>query len=187
MTVANVETLQLVPIYCGQHPSALDRLALRLEHLFRVRVERHNPTFDPEIAYERTRSQYNSRLFLAQLLRDSASDSGRVLGLTGLDLFIPVLTFVFGEAQLDGRVAVISTHRLDNQLYGLPPAPDLLFDRICKEAIHELGHTYNLVHCHDGLCVMSSSTTVDAIDMKSEHFCDDCRRSLNAHPARRGL
>lgn len=180
-----METLQLVPIYCGQPPAILERLTIRLEHAFGLRVERHNPTFDPEIAFDRTRSQYNSRLFLAQLLRDRPADAGRVLGLTGLDLFIPVLSYVFGEAQLNGRVAVVSTHRLDNQLYGLSPAPDLLFDRMCKESIHELGHTYNLVHCHDGTCVMASSTTVDAIDMKSEHFCDECRRLLESHELRR--
>ena len=95
-----------------------------------------------------------------------------------MDLFIPVLTYVFGEAQLDGRAAVVSTYRLDNQIYGLPPDRDLLFQRLVKEAVHELGHTYNLVHCHRPPCVMLSSPYVEGIDQKSDWFCEDCLRSL---------
>jgi hypothetical protein len=64
-----------------------------------------------------------------------------VLGIAGVDLFIPILTYVFGEAQLAGRAAVVSTYRLDNALYGLPANHRLLLDRLAKEAIHELGHT----------------------------------------------
>ena len=111
---------------------------------------------------------------MAQLLRDTQHDTVRVLGVAGVDLFIPVLTYVFGEAQLDGRVAVISAHRLDSQLYGLPANRRLLLERPRKEAIHELGHTYNLVHCHAELCVMTSSTYVEGIDLKSDRFCDRC-------------
>ena len=96
----------------------------------------------------------------------------------GVDLFIPVLTHVFGEAQLDGCAALVSAYRLDNQLYGLPPNRDLLFQRLCKEAIHELGHTYNLLHCHNQTCVMMSSTYVEDIDLKSHQFCDRCLKSL---------
>ena len=89
-----------------------------------------------------------------------------------------MLTYVFGEAQLDGRAAVVSTFRLDNQIYGLPANRNVLFDRLCKEAVHELGHTYNLVHCHRHPCVMMSSTYVDGIDLKSDRFCDDCRDAI---------
>ena len=109
------------------------------------------PSFDPELAFDSSRGQYNSRILLAQLLREPRP--GRPRGAhprrSGVDLFIPVLTFVFGEAQLGDRAAVVSAYRLDNQLYGLPPSPDLLFERLVKEAVHELGHTYGLLHCHD--------------------------------------
>ena len=36
------------------------------------------------------------------------------------DLAIPTLTFVFGQAQLDGPVAVVSLARLRQEFYGLP-------------------------------------------------------------------
>jgi archaemetzincin len=137
-------------------------------------VEQHPPGFDPEVAFDASRGQHNSRIMLTQLLETASRKADRILGVTSVDLFIPVLTYVFGEAQLDGRAAVISFHRLDNQVYGLPPAPDVLFDRLCKEALHELGHTYNLLHCHDDRCVMASSTYVEGIDLKLGQFCRSC-------------
>lgn len=170
--------LHLVPFYCGASTDLMPQLADRLTTVFGVRVELHRPSFDPEIAFDASRGQYNSRLLLAQLLRHAPDDSTRILGVTALDLFIPVLTYVFGEAQLGGRAALVSTHRLDNAVYGLPPEPGLLFERLSKEAIHELGHTYSLVHCHDMDCVMTSSMQVDGVDLKSDRFCSRCRDRL---------
>ena len=136
------------------------------------------PSFDPELAFDSSRGQYHSRILLGQLLREPEAPGvpppARVLGVADVDLFIPVLTFVFGEAQLGGRAAVVSAHRLDNRLYGLPPSPHLLFERLVKEAVHELGHTYGLLHCHEARCVMASSTYVEEIDLKGDRFCDRC-------------
>ncbi|MCY2995344.1 MAG: archaemetzincin family Zn-dependent metalloprotease [Planctomycetota bacterium] len=170
--------LHLVPIYCGTSRDLLTPLAAKLSQVFGLRVEQHPPSFDPEVAFDASRGQYNSRILLGQLLNQQPPGATRVLGVTGVDLFIPVLTYVFGEAQLDGRAAVVSSYRLDNQIYGLPEDHELLGDRLCKEAIHELGHTYNLVHCHKHSCVMVSSTYVDGIDLKSSRFCEICRQGL---------
>jgi archaemetzincin len=158
----------------------LDPLAARLREVFGVIVEQHPPSFDPEMAFDPSRGQYNSRTLLGQLFGHKPPDATRVLGVTGVDLFIPVLTYVFGEAQLDGPAAVVSAYRLDNQLYGLPANHDLLFDRLCKEAIHELGHTFGLFHCPRQPCVMVSSTYVEDLDMKGAEFCLVCRNSRDA-------
>jgi archaemetzincin len=158
----------------------LELLAAELSRMFELQVEQHPPAFDPELAFDASRGQYNSRILLAQLLHHNARPESRVLGVTGVDLFIPVLTYVFGEAQLEGSAAVVSTFRLDNTIYGLPPDRDLLFQRLCKEAIHELGHTYNLIHCHAHPCVMMSSTYVDGIDQKSARFCPACQSRVKA-------
>lgn len=166
--------LRLVPIYCGAERDLLPQIVEVLGSVFDLRVELQPHSFDPELAFDSSRGQYNSRILLAQLLREADPEATRVLGIAAVDLFIPVLTYVFGEAQLDGRAAVVSTHRLDCQLYGLPPNRPLLLQRLRKEVIHELGHTYNLVHCHNHPCVMMSSTYVEGIDLKSEHFCDRC-------------
>lgn len=170
--------LHVVPFYCGTATDLIDGLEERLARVFGVRVEHHPPSFEPEVAYDASRGQYNSRILLAQLLRQAPADDSRVLGVTALDLFIPVLTYVFGEAQVNGKAAVVSSHRLDNALYGLPASHELLFERLCKEAIHELGHTYNLVHCHNAECVMTSSMQIDGVDLKSDRFCSRCKAAL---------
>jgi archaemetzincin len=91
-----------------------------------------------------------------------------------MDLYIPVLTFVFGEAQLSDGGAVVSAHRLRQEFYGMPTNPELLHERLLKESLHELGHTYGLRHCPDYTCVMSSSNAVERIDLKNAEFCPNC-------------
>ncbi|MGA2599921.1 MAG: hypothetical protein ABSH09_23365 [Bryobacteraceae bacterium] len=96
-----------------------------------------------------------------------------MLGVASVDLFVPVLTFVFGEAQLEGNCAVVSHYRLAE-----PGRPELLMERLTKEAAHELGHTFGLRHCHDWNCVMSSSHAVERLDVKSADFCARCRKAV---------
>jgi archaemetzincin len=166
--------LALIPFYCGASNTQLGSLALELEASFGLRVEQHAPAFDPEAGYDASRGQFNSRTLLALLLHHHPGP-GKLLAITDVDLFIPVLTFVFGEAQLGGRAAVVSSHRLAPDKYGLNPDPALLETRLLREAIHELGHTFGLVHCHDSRCVMASSPQVEGIDLKSSRFCSACR------------
>jgi archaemetzincin len=133
---------------------------------------------DPYYAPER--GQYNATLVLARLLRYLPEPQAKIVGLTNVDLFIPVLTFVFGQAQLEGPGALVSTYRLRNEFYGLPPDAGLLRDRTIKEVVHELGHTFGLVHCRDYECVMHASTYVEEIDLKGPGFCSACRGGLHA-------
>jgi hypothetical protein len=104
----------------------------------------------------------------------------RLLGVTSLDLYIPTLTFVFGEAQLRGPCAVVSIHRLRQEFYGLPRDPRLAADRLLKEAVHELGHTLGLRHCDDYHCAMAPSHAVEWIDLKSPRLCPDCQSRVAA-------
>ena len=102
----------------------------------------------------------------------------RAIGVTRLDLFVPILTLVFGEAELGGRCAVVSLQRLGERFYGLPAREELLRERLVKEAVHELGHTFGLRHCEDWRCVMTSSHAVDRLDVKGQEFCRECRRAV---------
>jgi archaemetzincin len=172
--------LDLVPIYLVDRGELFDRLTRGLERTFGMEVRTRPPWFDPELAFDTSRGQYNSTLFLKQLLSVHHEAESRVLGVTGTDLFVPVLTYVFGEAQLDGQAAVVSVHRLRPENYGLPTDPVLLGDRLIKEATHELGHTYGLIHCGDSDCVMHPSTYVEEIDLKSETLCADCSTAVHA-------
>jgi archaemetzincin len=111
-------------------------------------------------------------------------DSWRVLGVAAVDLYIPILTFVFGEAQMGGPCAVLSAHRLRQEFYGLPEDKSLLLQRLIKEAVHELGHTLDLTHCDDYSCVMAPSHAVEWIDLKESTLCDRCgARAVEAQKA----
>jgi len=147
-----------------------EQLALRLHAACLIHPQRQNGDF----AYNRTRGQYHSTEILKRLLHDPHTESWRTLGVTDVDLYIPILTFVFGEAQLGAAGALVSTHRLRPEFYGMPQDPELLQARLLKEALHELGHTFGLRHCSDYLCVMSSSHSAERIDLKQADFCPAC-------------
>ena len=176
--------VHLVPICLPGQARLLDDVGNRIAKAFSTTVTTLPPRFDPEMAFDKSRGQYHSTVILESLLADSSNSGDRILGVAGVDLFIPILTYVFGEAQLDGRAAVVSIYRLDNGRYGLPGSASLLNDRLAKEAIHELGHTAGLVHCHHPVCVMRSSTYVEDIDVKSAEFCPDCLQELRTSVVR---
>jgi archaemetzincin len=155
----------------------LEQLASALARTFRTPCRIRPETFDVTPAHDARRLQYYSTAILQQMERTADPDA-RVLGVTGCDLFVPVLTFVFGEAQLDGSCAVVSTARLKEEFYGLPPREELMRERLVKEAAHELGHTFGLRHCSDWRCVMSSSHGVERLDIKGVEFCKSCRKPL---------
>jgi len=101
-----------------------------------------------------------------------------VVAVTDLDLFIPILEFVFGEAEMGGRRAIVSTHRLHEEFYGLPVDEALLQARVRKEVRHEWGHALGLRHCLRYDCVMHSSPSVDQVDLKGQEFCESCRQRI---------
>ena len=174
-------TIDLVPIYLAGRKELIEHLVARLRETFRVPVRARNRWFDPETAYDLSRGQYNARLMLKLLLADPATPATRVVGVTSVDLFTPVLTYVFGEAQLDGRAAVVSCHRFQPEAYGLAADDALVFSRLEIETVHELGHTFGLLHCNEADCVMHASTYVEEIDLKSAYFCTACLRRLTRH------
>jgi archaemetzincin len=132
--------------------------------------ERPAGTYDPR------RGQHASAQVLEWLVRHRPEGSLRTLGLTDVDLFMPVLTFVYGEAQLNGPAAVVSTARLGGTA-GAAGAR-LLAARLAKESVHELGHTFGLRHCDAPRCVMKRSVNIAAIDAKATTLCGDCRTLL---------
>jgi archaemetzincin len=139
--------------------------------------------WDPAEAYDAARGQYRARKLLERLPPPAAGNDV-VLGITALDLYIPVFTFVFGEGLLGGRRCLVSGFRLDNARYGDPPDPERLTERVVKEATHELGHAFGLVHCRDSLCVMRPSGEVGDVDVKSDDFCAACRGMLRGRTRR---
>ena len=134
------------------------------------------PPFEPEEAFDSRRNQYHSTRILAMLEPELTRLSvDRILGVASLDLYIPGMNFVFGEARLPGRVSVVSTYRLKS---GPTKDGDLLHDRLVKEAVHEIGHMVGLKHCANPLCVMHFSQRLSDTDLKSPDLCESCRPQL---------
>ena len=125
--------------------------------------------------YDPHRDQYFSTGLLKKMLRQLPRDTRKVLGITAVDLFIPIMKYIFGEAQVSGKGAIISLFRLRPEHYGLSPDQELYWERTAKEAIHELGHTFGLTHCRDPLCVMNSSCLIGETDCKGTELCPTCR------------
>ena len=136
----------------------------------------------PLYALDPVRQQYNSNLILKRLLDEASPDAVKVLGVTDVDLFNPIFSFVFGEAQFKGKCAVVSSYRLrGNPEHSLPPGCPPLLNRLEKEAIHELGHTFGLRHCSDPDCVMKYSVGLACADRKFSFFCPACRELVLWH------
>ena len=169
--------IQLLPF--GSVPAELlAELRGSLSREFAVPCEVLPPEPDPRFAHNVTRQQYHSTEILASMIARGTPNSSRLLGITLVDLYIPILTFVFGEAQLKGNCALVSAHRLRQEFYGLPPNRALFYERLLKEATHELGHTLTLSHCEDYQCVMSASHGVEWIDLKTNRFCSACHSTV---------
>ena len=171
--------IYVVPIELEDH-SDLGMLEAFISDTFHLKTRRREFEINLEGVFDPSRGQYNSSLILQQLIMKPPPDADKMLGVLDVDLFIPILTFVFGEAQLKGIGAVVSTQRLQNRFYGLPENREVTSERLLKEAVHELGHTFGLVHCSQSKCVMNSSTYAENIDQKSAELCPLCQKSIKA-------
>jgi Predicted Zn-dependent proteases len=156
----------------------LNKLAEKVKGVFGIATNIVPSPLKNDRAFDRSRGQYNSTALLALLLNQSTTPNIKRILIVDVDLFIPVLTFVFGEAQLSGVAAIVSTHRLQNHFYGIPRNDASAMERLEKEVIHELGHTFGLYHCRQFECVMRSSTYVEEIDLKKAEPCGSCSALL---------
>jgi archaemetzincin len=126
-------------------------------------------------AYNKERKQFHSTRILAKIEEYSRQLlADRLLGVTEVDLYVPQLNFVFGEATCPGRTAIISLFRLKPEFYGHKPDHERFLDRCIKEALHEIGHTLGLRHCKDPSCVMFFSNTILDTDRKGKNLCRKC-------------
>jgi archaemetzincin len=174
---SRIGAIYLQPVGEGVDGGLLRWLAGSLDDIFGVPCYPNGNPLAVQFAFDAARGQYHSTAILQRLQPYAAGlEEIRLLGVTVVDLFVPVLTFVFGEAQLEGRCAVVSLHRLHEEFYGLPPDSRLLEERALKEAVHELGHTFGLKHCPDWRCVMASTHAVERLDLKGANFCPSCRK-----------
>lgn len=159
-------------------PGMIEHVVMHVERAFGLPVQLVDNPARPQGTLDARRRQHASGRVLKFLL-ENAPPQPKVLGITDVDLFIPILTFVFGEAQLGGTAAVVSTARLKEPV----PVSDarLVIERLAKEAIHELGHAMGLVHCATPDCAMGRSASVRDVDTKRGALCSGCRAELRRH------
>ncbi len=152
------------------------RAALSKFLLLPVRILRPQPL--PLKTYHVNRQQYDAIQLLEFLLDEVKTDAFRILGVTAKDLFIPILTFVFGDAQVNGKAAIISLCRPRGDAGGAMPTRQVLMRRLMMLSLHELGHTFGLEHCRESNCLMKFSSNLEKLDQRPLALCDYCRVML---------
>jgi archaemetzincin len=128
----------------------------------------------PEYAYDCHRLQYDAGIILKAFESVSFEGLAKVIGILDADLFVPILTYVFGEARQGGRCALVSLPRLRKNPDGTEALLPLFLERAAKVALHELGHLFNLIHCEDERCLMHFSGGVRDLDKAPPYFCRYC-------------
>jgi len=154
----------------------MEELKNRVGGVFHCPVEMEAEIIDLSQAYNSERKQYLSSKLLACLKKTDQDE--RVVGIADVDLYVPRLNFVFGEADMASGTAIVSLCRLRQEYYGLTPDENLYLERATKEVVHELGHTFSLGHCHNNKCVMHFSNSLADTDLKEIYFCNKCRPKI---------
>jgi len=171
-----VSVIKIIPL---QFPAVeeLEKMLSIVSRRFKMETRLSTRPFDMNPYFNPVRSQYNANEIIQKLVA-GAGEKNKIVGITELDLFIPVLSYIFGQAYLGGSAALVSGHRLHNSRYGLAEDPILYSERLLKCLIHELGHAFGLKHCLKPGCVMVSTTYVEEMDQKSDKFCQTCQSEL---------
>jgi archaemetzincin len=157
-------------------PVTMEKLKDRVDGIFHCPAAIEAGSSDLARAYNPERKQYLSSELLASLGKVEGDE--RVVGVADVDLYVPRLNFVFGEADVVSGTAIVSLCRLRQEYYGLAPDKPLFLERATKEIVHELGHTFGLEHCPNSKCVMHFSNSLADTDLKEAHFCSMCRPKI---------
>lgn len=133
-----------------------------------------SPLAHPVYAFSEKRLQYDAGAVLRHLENRRFDDCRKVIAVLNVDLFIPIFTHVYGEARQNGKIALVSTFRLSEKNDGASLRPAEILERTAKVALHELGHLFNLEHCHDARCLMHFSGNLAELDDTPLYYCRYC-------------
>ena len=172
--ISQTEHTILISTIGDPDPELSKQISHEVQRIFGFPTEIMPLLQDVDFALDTARNQYHSTLILEKLANRAPPNAFKILAITHVDLFIPILTHVYGEAQLGGTACIVSTFRLKE---ALPPmkAQEVFLQRLVKEAIHELGHTFNLRHCPEHACIMHYCRTERDVDQKSDDLCRYCK------------
>ncbi|MDW8114517.1 MAG: archaemetzincin family Zn-dependent metalloprotease [candidate division WOR-3 bacterium] len=171
-----IDTIILVPFLLIEN-NLLNYLQRELNKTFQLPIIIEKPIPLPKSGYSEKRKQYDGNYFINELKKKEYKDK-LVLGICDVDLYVPHLNFIFGLASPLQGIAIISLTRLREEFYNKPKKESLFFIRSLKEAIHEIGHLFNLEHCKNQKCVMFFSNSLLDTDRKGPNFCSACLKKL---------
>jgi archaemetzincin len=176
----NLERIKLISFGYFEK-GLLEKVVIDIEHEFKLPVKTKEGHLDLSLYYDPSRRQYDGYRLIKEIDSGFAKEKDKTIGLFNVDLYIPILTYIFGQAYLNGKSGIASIYRLRNERYGIFKDEKILVSRFRKEVIHELGHTFGLLHCYDPTCVMRSSTYVEDIDQKNHMLCHKCKEHIANH------
>lgn len=171
--------LRIVPINAID-PGFLSRLALCLEERFLYSIAVERALAVPRTAVNSARQQMFLSTLTGKVLRQYPDGDGLLLAITDFDLYKTSHRYIFGDADEQRRIAVVSLHRLRSEFYGEDADENVLFQRTLKECVHEIGHAVGLKHCYNARCAMYYSNSIFETDNKMSHFCEACEKRSRA-------
>jgi archaemetzincin len=172
-----MQNLYVVPLEVSDS-GLISKLVPELKKHFGFNIELSKINLDLTPSFSSDRNQYYSTGIISNAIPLTTNLNGKVILIVEFDIFIPIFTYVFGEAQLSGKHSIISLCRLHEEFYTGRTDDELLFRRTMKEILHELGHNFGLHHCKNWDCVMHSSKNVEEVDIKGEFYCKECMMNI---------
>ncbi len=125
----------------------------------------------PAFAFNKDRKQYHTTAIMRRLLTVKDTGAPLIMGIADVDLFVPDSPFVYGEADREARVSVMSLWRLKGE-------GDAWKRRTFVEGVHQAGHLIGLSFCEDARCAMFLATTITDAERRQLHLCSNCRNEL---------
>ena len=112
------EKEKIILIACGYfEKEIIDKIAFDVERIYHYPVHFKQCSLDISNFYHPGRRQYDANQILKTISENSPEGYIKTIGLLRVDLFIPILTYIFGQAYLKGNIAIASLYRLRNELY----------------------------------------------------------------------
>jgi archaemetzincin len=166
--------LQFYPILIKQLQDAFYGIVITIDVSDPLKLDQNNKA--DSYLFNNTRNQWVSERILEWILGKSDPTSNtKILAICDFDAYSNELNFLFGQAHRGGKVATVYLPRLRQEFYGLASDIDLFQKRLTTEAVHELGHLFELSHCETRSCVMHFSNSLRDTDFKDYTFCDKCK------------
>jgi len=155
-------------------PIYLKVIAAHISGYLKLDAEILSPVAHPHYALDEHRFQYDCGIILKTVAANAFEGYEKVIGVLTVDLFVPIFTYVYGEARQGGKIALVSTFQLHSNPQKTSEPSSLIYERTAKVAMHELGHLFNLMHCDDEKCLMHFSGSLKDLDRTPVYFCRYC-------------